>query len=262
MKTVDKLPLKNKLTSLFEGSQFIYGLKEILDTPFSIGECNILFSHDGGPLTTFEVHSNSGQDSKYRRFGVEFDRIQCQPSLLDRPLVLALEHPVYISPRSHLQINLSRPIAFELTAIAANDKSLKLCIMSTKNMRLTSYGQVTRPMICYHWQASTVSRPVDGNEALVPIMIYNQTKQVVELKKLILDKVFLKIFKNEDYFITSQVKVQITSKSEAYLEYLNTPPPLEGDCRLVFESSSDVGPKFLKILRLMGKRGTGIEYGF
>jgi hypothetical protein len=262
MKTVDNLPVKNKQMSLFEASQFTYELKALLDAPLSIGECDILFTRDGGPLTTFEVHSTSNIESKYRRFGLKFEQIQCLPSFLDRPLVLALEYPVYISPRSHLQISLSRPIAFELSAISANDERLNLCIMPTKNMRLTSYGQVTRPMICYHWRASAVSRPVDGNEALVPIIIYNQTKQVVELKKLTLYKGFLKLFKNDDYFITSQVKVQITSKSEAHLEYLNTPPPLEGDCRLVFESNSDVGPKFLKILRLMGKRGTGIEYGF
>ena len=100
---------------------------------------------------------------------------------------------------------------------------LKLLLSPTRRLRLTSYGRVTQPMICYHWKATTGNLPVDGNEALVPMLIQNQSKQVIELRKLILYKGFLKLFKTDHYFVTNEVKLKMTSKQEGFLEYSDQP---------------------------------------
>ena len=101
-----------------------------------------------------------------------------------------------------------------------------------------------------------------GDEALVPVTVRNQTKHPVELKKVIIYKSFLKLFRGEAQFVTNQVKVLITSKSEAYLEYAHAPPPELGPCELIFDPEHEGELPLLKILRLVSKRGTGIEYGF
>ena len=192
-------------------------------------------------------------DAKYSHFKI-------QASLLDRPLVLALEQPLYVPPLAQTRLSLSRPIAFEIIAHTETNE-FKLFLNPTRALRMTSYGLVTHPMLCYHWQASTNDRPYDGNEAIVPMLIQNQSKQVIELRKLILSKGFLKLFKNKDYFVTNEVKLKLTTKQEGFLEYLDQPPSHHGSCSLIYQHSGEASTKLLRLLRLVTKRGTGIEYG-
>ena len=98
---------------------------------------------------------------------------------------------------------------------------------------------------------------------LVPIIINNQTRQLIELRKIVLYKSYLKLYQSAQGFITNLVKVQITSRQEAHIEYDDAPPTSGGSAAsLVFESPDTATPKLLKLLRLAGKRSAGVEYGF
>ena len=99
------------------------------------------------PAIKDQVHKQNQEvtgflDAKYSHFKVK-------ASLLDRPLVFALERALYVPPLSQIQLSLSRPIAFEMIAHNAQDE-FKLLLNPTRRLRLTSYGRVTQPMICYH----------------------------------------------------------------------------------------------------------------
>ena len=76
-------------------------------------------------------------------------------------------------------------------------------------------------------------------------------------------KNYLQLYLLSHQLWTCQVYVKMTSKQEAYIEYDTSPshdlpgPPLH--IISYFDSSK---PTFLKHLRLLKRKGTGIEYGF
>ena len=266
-----------------------YERDEFLEQGLEIGDYQLSFSHPSminhnlkrSPLSRFHlrhylnhkqakvaaghpqnvcVPPHSHMDEITGLLDAKYSHFKIQASLLDRPLILALEQPLYVPPLAQTQLSLSRPIAFKIIAHTATDE-LKLLINPTRTLRMTSYGLVTHPMLCYHWRALANERPYDGNEAIVPMLIQNQSKQVIELRKLILYKGFLKLFKTDNYFVTNEVKLKLTSKQEGFLEYLDQPSSHHGACDLIYESSGESSTKLLKLLRLVTKRGTGIEYG-
>ena len=267
-------------TQLFTLLGQSYECCHFIGKSLQIGEYSLSFSqvtnivqpklNETNALCRFHLsHQQSNQQSHQLQLKAEeitgfleskYSHFKIRASLLDRPLVLALEHPLYIPPQSQSYLKLSRPIAFELIAYNA-DEEFKLLLNPTKALRVTSYGLVTQPMLCYHWLASTSEQPIDGNEALVPMVIQNQSKQVIELRKLTLYKGFLKLYKNDSYFVTNEVNLKLTSKQEGFLEYLDEPPSQYGICELLYEHTGETSTKLLKLLRLVGKRGTGIEYG-
>ena len=83
----------------------------------------------------------------------------------------------------------------------------------------------------------------------------------VNFKKLIIYKNFLKLFSNSGKFTTNEIKVKMSSATEAYLEYQDVPFPPSPNATLVFESEHRGNAMLLKYLRVK-KRGTGVEYGF
>lgn len=264
-----------------------YERDEFVEQELEIGDYQLSFSHPSminhnlkrSPLSRFHLrhYLNHNQakvildqpqnvnpppkvDEITGLLDARYDYFKVQASLLDRPLILALEQPLYVPPLAQTRLTLSRPIAFKIIAHTATDE-FKLLINPTRTLRMTSYGLVTHPMLCYHWRALANERPYDGNEAIVPMLIQNQSKQVIELRKLILYKGFLKLFKTNNYFVTNEVKLKLTSKQEGFLEYLDQPSSHHGTCELIDENSGESSTKLHKLLRLVTKRGTGIEFG-
>ena len=229
-------------------------------TPLTLGERRLSVQL-GERLHAFELKDDGGTLLKCGQFDAKLDHLQLRPTLLDRPLSLGLERPIHVAPGATLKLSLSRPIAFDVVVSNASQE-LTLLSCATRSLRLTSYGQVTNPMICYHWRSPTDITLAEEDEALVPLLVSNHTKQAVELKKVILYKSFLKLFRAEAQFVTNQVEVMITAKNEAYLEYSERPPQELGTCVLSYDPKHEGELPLLKILRLVGKKGTGIEYGF
>lgn len=202
-------------------------------------------------------------------FNSTYDHLEVRATLLDKPLIVGLNEPVHIAPKSHSHLSLSRPIAFQIV-VKNSEEDLTLFSHAANELRLTCYGEITHPMVCYH-SVSDILRPIEnekaldlipGNHALVPLFIENQTKEPIELRKLILYRGLLKLYRSKLCFITNGVKVVIHSKSDAFIEYEEGPPSALGDLDLLFESNEEKVPRLLKRLRLRHSRGTGIEYGF
>ena len=249
--------------SLFSRSLVTYSVAQLSKHPLTVAE-RTLNIQLGERLHMFELSELRGDGEvvlKCGQFDAKLDRLQLRPTLLDRPLALALERPLHVSSGATIQLSLSRPIAFEVVVSNATQE-LTLLSCATRALRLTSYGQVTSPMICYHWRSPADVTLAREEEALVPLLVTNHTKHPVELKKVILYKSFLKLFRAEAQFVTNQVQVMITAKSEAYVEYSERPPQALGECVLSFDPKHEGELPLLKILRLVGKKGTGIEYGF
>lgn len=249
------------MVSLFTLNQEYITLEQLIIEPLVLGERKFEVQQ-GVSFYPYEFYEMNSQEKLLHRgsIGKQFSKIEVKTTLLDRPLVLALDQPLSVPPKAHCSFNLTRPLAFEIHVL--NDhESFKLLSSPIKTMRMTSYGQVINPMLCYYWCSHFDVNSAEGNDALVPLVVYNQTKHAVELKKIILYKSFLKLFRAQTQFITNQVQVFITSKSEAYIEYTNDPPHTLGPYNLIFDPKHEGELPFLKILRL-GKKGTGIEYGF
>lgn len=249
--------------SLFECSKQKRAITDLAREGLCVGDKRLKLTA-GERLHHYELISLTPEERELKsgQISAQLERFELRPTLLDRPLVLALDQPLHVPPRSQCTLNLSRPLAFDVWVSGAEEEPHKLLSSSTRALRLTSYGQITDPMICYHWRSTIDVLKANGDEALVPLMVSNQTKHPVELKKVILYKSFLKLFRAYEQFVTNQVSVLISSKSEAYLEYSERPPERLGPCELIFDPKHEGELAFLKILRLVGKRGTGIEYGF
>ena len=182
-------------------------------------------------------------------------------TLLNRPLVLNLLTPLMLPPQSQLDITCSRPISLTIHAHLPQSEVL-LCQVPTKPMRLTTYGKVTSPMISYYWVSPITTQPIDGNEALMPIKIYNRAKHQVTLRRITIFRDFLKLYQSSSGFVTNSLKLLISSQQEAYVEYGQRPPKGFEDLKLIAESVKTSQNPLGKLFRLMSKRGTGIEYGF
>ncbi len=237
------------------------------DQPLYVGDYVVNFERRGDlykySLSTAQHGGESllPQSTKVGFFDSALSMIIVRATLLDKPLIVRLKEPIHIAPRSHLNLRVSRPLSVQIIA-AHKTSELTLIHRPITPMRLTSYGEITKPMVCYHWTSDPVTHPQSENEALVPLRIENQTKHGVEMKKIVLYRGLLKLFKTHQYLVTNEVKVLITSKSEASMKYMSTPPATEEKAELIFEPKEEGAPRLLRRLRLRSQRGIGVEYGF
>lgn len=277
------LPERDDVTSdhssLFSQSGEAFSVDSLIASPLQLGELSLRCVAEGdlisyelsralsrGERERIALEGEDAGDEELRLaqglFPTRLSHIQVKATLLDRPLVLSLERPLHLEPGGMFSVHLSRPLALELVACDLHGSSLKLCAAPLKALRLTSYGLVSQPMLCYHWVTQISPESIGRDEARVPLIINNQTKHPVELRKVILYKGYLKLYRSAEGFETNLVTVQITSKSEAQIEYDDDSLGTRGPLELIYESPSAAHPKLLKLLRLVSRRSAGIEYGF
>ena len=252
--------------SLFDASSRDYRLSQLLETPLNFCEHQIKFTQAEAQLIHFEAKWITGDEAhspvtKCGLLSSQMKNVIIKPTLLDRPLVMALKTPLCVPPRSKLSVMCARPLAFEVIA-TDGEHPLTMWTTTTTRLRSTSYGHITEPMICYYWVSDVSETIPEGNQVLVPIEVCNQSKESVEFKKLTLYRDYLQLYRDHHVFVTNQLQVLISSPTEAYIEYGDTPSADYHDAKLIYESSQRQQGVLRRISRFIGKRGTGIEYGF
>ena len=264
---VDERALSKTLSSpksspLRELHSKLYEIDQLLQSPLCFAGHQLTLTRSA-ELIHYRLTRQDGLGREAERRGSlsgRYPHLEIRATLLDRPLAMLLAEPLHLSPSETLQVGLSRPIAFEL-CVGDEHKRSVILREPTKPLRLTSYGEVNDAMLCYHWVTGCVSEAVDGDEALVPLTLSNQTRRPITFQKLIIHKNFLKLYLTERGFMTNSIKVKMSSKTEAYLEYQDQADDLGPRAELIYESDNTGNAKLLRYLRVK-KRGTGVEYGF
>jgi hypothetical protein len=247
---------------LSELNSRIFDVAQLLHSPLRLASYQLSLTRRARLIyyTLTRLDALGGEAEQHGSFSATHPLIEIRATLLDRPLAMLLDEPLYLSPSETLEIGLSRPIAFELYVGDEHKRSVLLKAPS-KPLRLTSYGEVNDAMLSYHWVTTCVNEAMDGDEALVPLSLINQTKRPIKFQKLIIHKNFLKLYLTERGFMTNSIRVKLSSKMEAYLEYQDQADQRRGSAELIYESEDTGNAKLLRYLRVK-KRGTGVEYGF
>ena len=233
-------------------------LSDYINQSLLIGERELYFSSDHE-----HVECPLDEDS-VGRFQRDLTHFNLKPTLLDRPLFLALKTPVTLSPGERRSFILERPIAFEIL-LHRQERSEPLILTSFPSMQLkrTSYGTVDQAMVCYFWESEQVERAQSGCFALVPVEVINQSTSTVQLKKLVIYKNYMKIYVSADTLCTSAIQVKLNNKKEGFINYQSTLPKLlRGQEVTVIEPRPGSRFNILNSFKSFKRRGTGIEHGF
>ena len=225
-------------------------------------------------LDTTLRFTREGSSFYYERNGVlkgcfseENPYFKLAPTLLDRPLVLALESPVVLLPNEQRSLYLERPISLELHLSTSSNQKQSHCIdtFPLVDLKRTAYGKVQNAMVCYHWTSPCYEDWTQAKDlfAVLPLSLDNASKKRITFQKLVIYKNYLQLYLFPSQILTCEVRIKVSSSQDAFIQYDESYPNQIGTVPLHTVTDQEQGSnKFLKRVRFAKRKGTGIEYGF
>jgi hypothetical protein len=153
-------------------------------------------------------------------------RIKTKPAYLDLPVLIRLESPVEIGPKSTKTFFLSLPLEVEV-AVETPSGEVNIEKIMPHNLKKAWYGEPQEGDLTYffmspvfHSLETAGKRP---GEALVPVRMRNMDESSRKLEKLMVDSYQLSLYEKDEYLVTEVIEV-VFLDGEAEVDYTDEPP--------------------------------------
>ena len=152
--------------------------------------------------------------------------VKTKPAYLDLPILIRLEHPVEIGPKSTRTFFLSLPLEVEvLVETKSGDVAIEKIL--PHNLKKAWYGEPQEGDLTYffvspvyHSLETAHKRP---GEALVPVRMRNMDEASRKLERLMVDSYQLSLYEKDEFLVTEVVEV-VFLDGEAEVDYTDEPP--------------------------------------
>lgn len=133
------------------------------------------------------------------------------PALPDRPLILKPKRNLSILPNTTFKFYVYLPVTFQLYSGNVKTEN-KVFEHAVTNLSSTWFGEPNDGELCYVLYTSfdtSISDKRKGNEFVIcPVEIANNSKEILEVKRLALRGVHLNIYSNKELMISNKVKIE------------------------------------------------------
>jgi len=193
-----------------------YSLEPNQSETIEFGEQYILLKHiDKGWYinVTDNPDSSIAEDGEFYQTGSS-NSLVFSPALQDKPLVFK-SNKMSILPEQSLTFFVKIPLVLQVYYSRKKDENLIREIQS-KELSNTWFGEVDKGELAYsigsEFSLSTEAAGLSAYEAICPVRVYNNSKTMLEIQRLILRVNHLSLYKNRDNLITDLIKIEYKSK--------------------------------------------------
>lgn len=179
-----------------------------------------------------ETATNPPENLNWLRwtFDQNAPELTINPMLPDKPLVVKIQEPFYLPPRSHTRIFIRMPIWIKVY-LAGRKKTVTLLEAPTIQLSKTWFGSFTSGELCYSLSSSASQEmdtdPDQPHLALVTCRLINLGADALLVKKLCLQTGHLSIFEHEGLLLTDQLQINYRGGNEISQVKVAGKPPKE-----------------------------------
>ena len=162
------------------------------------------------------------------------------PMFLSPLLLLEMERPILIEPRSSRKVYLRFPV--EIGVFANKGKAVEtIDTFSVKKQKFTLYGDPKTGRICKYWKSSVYlkipsCKPV--SEGILELTITNTTGRWTEISKTVLDGYMMKILYNNSRVETkANMKITDHNSAETSFQKVSASKGMRGSLKILRRGS-------------------------
>ena len=149
-----------------------------------------------------------------------------QPKEITHFLLIGLKKPILLSPRSTITYFVTFPV--EIAIYASVNEQIEhiehIDCFTLTHPKYTLYGTPTKGHICKGWKSDvyhTIPEVDAVREGVLKVTLHNVSNGWAELKKIVVDAYYMKIFYSE--FASMNAVVTVLSKISAKTTFLDQP---------------------------------------
>ena len=172
-----------------------------------------------------------------------------KPSLPVKPIVFRNNTELWISPKQSLRIFLAIPINIQFYTRRVDDENL-FYEASTYRLSDTWFGEPDsgEPAFSIGARFGTHPKQLEARyfEAICPVQIHNNSSQMLELQRLIVQVDYLKLYQKDNHLITDLVSVEYKGPDQVSNLQFSTEKQFHGDSPVILNRPrKDTGKNIL-----------------